>query len=159
MSLSTTSARFATTTARVAVLAALVVGASTQAQNSQERFQAYNDGTVKDNQTGLTWAAEDNGNDIDWPKAQQYCQSKGAGWRLPNVNELLALYNTNPDDTQECMGLLTCKITPKIKVSGLTPWSAERNSDSEAWYVYFNDGKQYAYTISSTQGKRALCVK
>ncbi|MCB1606291.1 MAG: DUF1566 domain-containing protein [Xanthomonadales bacterium] len=153
MTLSIRNLRFAP------ALALLAASGWVCAQSSEPRFQDYNDGTVKDNQTGLTWAAEDNGNDIDWPKAQQYCQSKGAGWRLPNVNELLRLYNTEPDDTQECVGLLTCKITPKIKVSGLTMWSAEQNTSSEAWYVYFNDGQQYAYSVSSTQGKRALCVK
>lgn len=130
----------------------------THAQSSV-RFQVNEDGTVRDSQTGLTWAGEDNAYDVDWPSAQQYCQGKGLGWRLPNVNELLRMYNTSSSDTQECVGLLTCRITPKIQVSGSTLWSGEKNSSTTAWYVYFNDGQQYDVSISSTQGKRALCVK
>jgi len=139
--------------------AALLFCGWAQAQSSSVRFLVNEDGTVRDSQTGLIWAGEDNGNDIDWPSAQQYCQSKGSAWRLPNVNELLRMYNTNDSDVQECVGLLTCRITPTIKVSGLTMWTSEKDSTTDAWYVYFNDGQQYSYSISSTQGKRALCVK
>ena len=47
-------------------IAFLLVGSMAYAQSSESRFQAYNDGTVKDNQTGLTWADQDNGNDIEF---------------------------------------------------------------------------------------------
>lgn len=123
------------------------------------RFELQPDGTVRDSQTGLVWPGTDNSGDIDWATAKAYCQALGTGWQLPSVAELLTLYDTGAADNQPCTGLLTCRVTPLIKVTGLTPWSAEANGESEAWYVYFTDGKQYSYKQNDTPGKRALCVK
>jgi hypothetical protein len=126
---------------------------------ASDRFEAFNDDTVRDNNTALFWAARDNGGDIDWASAQRHCASLGAGWSLPSTDELLALQSAQVANEQNCIGQLTCRITPLIEVSGLTPWSSENNGRDEAWYVYFGDGQKYAYKSASTQGKRALCVR
>lgn len=123
------------------------------------RFEAFNDGTVRDNETGLFWAAKDNGGDTNWSGAQQYCQSLGAGWGLPTSDDLVRLYLANGAEGQACIGQLTCKVTPLIQLSGLTPWSSEANDATEAWYVYFADGQKYAYKTDNSEGKRALCVR
>lgn len=123
------------------------------------RFEMQTDGTIRDAQTGLVWPGTDNSGDIDWATAKAYCQTLGTGWQLPSVAELLTLYDTGSTDNQPCTGSLTCKVTPLIKVTGLTPWSAEANGESEAWYIYFTDGKQYSYHQTDKPGKRALCVK
>jgi hypothetical protein len=123
------------------------------------RFEAFNDGTVRDNETGLFWAAKDNGGNANWSGAQQYCQSLGAGWGLPTSDELAKLYLPDGAEGQACIGQLTCKVTPLIQLSGLTPWSSEANGAAEAWYVYFADGQKYAYKVDSSDGKRALCVR
>ena len=51
------------------------------------RFIAYNNGTVSDTQTGLMWAAKDNGSNINWVNAKSYCENyRGGGysdWRMP----------------------------------------------------------------------------
>ncbi len=61
-----------------------------------ERLVSQADGTVVDTQTGLQWAASDNGSDIDWPSAKRYAESLTLGghsdWRLPTQDELTALY-------------------------------------------------------------------
>jgi hypothetical protein len=123
------------------------------------RFEAFNDGTVRDNETGLFWADKDNGGDATWVAAQQHCQSLGAGWGLPTSDELVKLFLPDGAEGQACIGQLTCKVTPLIKLSGLTPWSSEANGADEAWYVYFADGQKYAYKVDSSEGKRALCVR
>lgn len=123
------------------------------------RFEAFNDGTVRDNQTGLVWASKDNGGDIDWAGAQSYCASLGAGWSLPGIDELLAIYLPEGEIGQDCIGGLTCKLTPLISITGLTPWSQEANGPNEAWYLYLADGGKYAYDATNTQGRRALCVR
>lgn len=123
------------------------------------RFEAFNDGTVRDNETGLFWADRDNGGDTDWAGAAAHCQSRGAGWGLPSSDELVKLYLPEGAEGQACIGQLTCKVTPLIVLSGLTPWSSEANGAGEAWYVYFADGQKYAYKVDSSQGKRALCVR
>jgi len=47
------------------------------------RFIAYDNGTVIDTQTGLMWAAKDNGSNIDWPSAKKYCENyRGADTRI-----------------------------------------------------------------------------
>jgi rhamnogalacturonyl hydrolase YesR len=156
---------FSTTVRAAAALLLATMSTFAMAQAPEEpvanaqRFSLEADGTVRDSMTGLLWAAEDNGGDIDWPAAQSYCQTQANGWRLPTVAELLKIYDESAEQRQECIGLLTCKITPLIRVSGLTPWSGEQNGSTEAWYVYLFDGKQYAYSVSDTQGKRALCVR
>ncbi len=62
------------------------------------RFTSYNNGTVLDMQTGLMWAAKDNGSDIDWPGAKRYCENyRGGGytdWRMPTLKELEGLYDS-----------------------------------------------------------------
>lgn len=129
------------------------------APSAPARFQAQPDGSVRDQETGLIWAGKDNGGDVDWNGAQSYCQSLGAGWVLPTVDELLKIYMADAQEGQQCIGLLTCKVSPLIQVSGLTPWSAQPDGPTDAWYVYLQDGKAYSYTATSTQGKRALCVR
>lgn len=151
-----------------AVLAALLAGISGAAAAlpqadapppPAERFVVETDGSVRDNETGLLWPATDNNGDVDWATAKAHCQTLGSGWRLPTVAELLTLWDTGAQENQPCTGLLTCRVTPHIRLSGLTPWSDEAFSPTEAWYVYFNDGKQYYYDVNDKPGRRALCVK
>lgn len=60
------------------------------------RFVQREDGTVLDSVTGLMWAAEDNGHDINWYDARDYCNKLTLGgysdWRLPTQAELAALF-------------------------------------------------------------------
>jgi hypothetical protein len=145
---------------RLSCATALAVSAvATLASAQAPRFEAFNDGTVRDTDTGLFWSAKDNGGDANWSAAQAHCQSMGAGWRLPTSDELVKLYLPDGAEGQACIGLLTCKVTPLIALSGLTPWSSEGNGPGEAWYVYFADGQKYAYKVDDSSGKRALCVR
>ena len=61
------------------------------------RFIAYDNGTVKDTEKGLMWAAKDNGKDINWKDAKRYCENyRGGGytdWRMPTLDELAGLYD------------------------------------------------------------------
>ena len=131
---------------------ALQVGAQDPAS---PRFEAIADGTVRDHQTGLLWAAKDSRGDVDWVSAQAYCEALGAGW--PSKAELLAMYRSDPSKGQVCIGSLTCHLTPLIELFGLTPWTSETRGSDQAWYVYLADGQAYPSKSSSSQGKRALC--
>ena len=42
--------------------------------NKDDRFIAYDDGTVLDTKTGLMWAAKDNGANINWESAKSFCE-------------------------------------------------------------------------------------
>jgi len=66
------------------------------------RFIAFDDGTVLDTLTHLMWAASDNGYDVNWQDAKNYCENyRGGGysdWRMPTQNELAGLFNRSTKD-------------------------------------------------------------
>lgn len=66
---------------------------------TDDRFIAYENGTVQDTSTNLMWAAKDNGSNIDWSDAKEYCENyRGGGytdWRMPTQDELATLYDAN----------------------------------------------------------------
>src|ERR1700679_4011467 len=59
-----------------------------------------------DSETGLMWAAKDNGKDVSWRKAMKYCHGLRLDghfdWRLANMAELQGIY----DKTIEAPGLV-----------------------------------------------------
>lgn len=61
------------------------------------RFIVYDNGTVLDTRTNLMWAAKDNGSNINWQNAKEYCENyRGGGytdWRVPTQDELAGLYD------------------------------------------------------------------
>ncbi len=50
-----------------------------------------------DPDTDLMWTIKDNGNDITWHQAEQYCKNRTlaglSGWELPTIDELEKLYD------------------------------------------------------------------
>ncbi len=147
------------TLAAALLLGSAVHGFAQEAATTAERFVLQADGSVLDSQTGLAWAGKDNGGDVDWAGAASYCQTLGAGWRLPDRQELIGLYDPSQQQAQDCIGQLTCKLTSLIRVTGLTPWAAESAEAGEAWYVYLDNGQAYSFDARNTQGRRALCVR
>ena len=111
----------------------------------------------KDSETGLIWTVEDNGNDLGWNQANNYCENLTLGghkdWRLPTIDELEGLYD----------GKLSKEYKAKspIKLTGANLWSGTRNSGGDAWSFNFGfGGKSVAPTggACGTAG-RALCVR
>ena len=62
-------------------------------------FIAYENGTILDTKTNLMWAAKDNGTNIKWSDAKNYCENyRGGGytdWRTPTEDELASLNDAN----------------------------------------------------------------
>ena len=114
---------------------------------------------------GVTWAKRDNGSDINWSNAKNYCAGLGAGWELPSSAELQGIYDpsgahafswTSPFDNG------TYQIKPKsgdFELSSCCFWSKEQNGSGEAWGVDLNDGTRASYDVSLTNLTRALCVR
>jgi len=116
---------------------------------SNERFIDNGDGTVTDSKTGLMWAREDNGEDIQWRDARKYCNNLTlAGyldWRIPTGNELKKLYDEKYSWQTECR---PCKvhINPIFKVS--CPWF---------WGAYNRGGEgheNFSYCTNVLEGRR-----
>jgi hypothetical protein len=118
------------------------------------RFKDNGDGTVTDAQTGLMWAARDNGHDINWADAKAYCRNYSGGghtdWRMPTQDELAGLYDKEEPGSNH--------ITPLIKLSGCCPWAIETRG-SEAAHFSYGAGYRYWGSQSGTLSDRALPVR
>ncbi|MBF0396726.1 MAG: caspase family protein [Desulfobacterales bacterium] len=107
------------------------------------RFILKNNETVLDTKTGLIWAIQDNGKAITWWDANLFCKTfRGGGfsyWRLPTIDELSTLYDTN---SKNKYGF---PITELINIGECCPWSSEVESEEAAYYFNFNTGKRDAH--------------
>jgi len=133
-------------------------GQSTAAEMAiqADRFQAVGENIVYDAQTGLMWAAQDNGKDIDWYEANTYCKKFKAGgyddWRLPDIKELATLY------TKDKKGRSGFHIVDPITITDCCVWSADENMGGAAIFSY-NTGKEPAGFLADTYQLRALPVR
>jgi hypothetical protein len=126
------------------------------------RFIAYNNGTVLDTQTNLMWAAKDNGKDINWEDAKEYCENyRGGGytdWRMPAQDELAGLYNLRKSYSYKTKCGGEAHLTPLIELTCLYPWASETCA-IEAAYVNFDSGYEDWGRQSYGGGSRALPVR
>ena len=130
------------------------------------RFIAYDNGTVLDTSTNLMWAAKDNGADINWQGAKNYCGNyRGGGytdWRMPTQDELAGLYDRDKTYQSECRELLfktwDIHLTELIRLTCIAPWASETRG-SEAANFYFDQGLRHSYPQSKAYLNRALPVR
>ena len=89
----------------------------------EDRFIAYDNGTVLDTQTGLLWAAKDDGKGMDEQDALAYFENYRAGgyidWRMPTVDELEAIYDHRSQNKQGY------HVTKLIDITGEWVWCSE----------------------------------
>jgi hypothetical protein len=112
--------------------------------------------TWNDSATGLIWAHKDNGSDVDWNQASNYCanlQLGGySGWRLPTIDELQGIR----DQTQAGW-----QIKGQIVPTGLNWSSSAGDTTGEAWAFFFaiNNGGRRISKLDHSAVYRALCVR
>jgi hypothetical protein len=117
--------------------------------------------------TQLQWTKKDSGRDIDWQDAKSYCAEKPAGWRLPSVEELAALYEEAERwrYATPCGDAVACKASPLFHLTGAWFWSnAPVGNDSAdslelAWGVLLVNGRRTKALKEFPFGSRALCVR
>ena len=109
----------------------------------------------RDPTTGLMWAKRDNGSDVTWVQADQYCRAFGGGgyhdWRLPTMNELEPLFDKNRPEAGNIRSPLT--------VTGWWVWSSEKGGSSEAWNFDFFSGHRHWNSLGYSPNHGALCVR
>jgi hypothetical protein len=116
------------------------------------------DGTVTDNNTGLMWQKEDDGQARKWDQAISYCDGSNLGeytdWRLPSKKELISIVNYGipypPGPTID-----TVFTNTKLFVYWSSTPYAEYTDD--AWSVSFANGVDANYGKSFTEYVR--CVR
>jgi len=162
---------------KIAVLLLSVSALMASAQSAPEKGKgvegSQEHGYWIDPSTGLTWARKDNGKDVSWKKAKNYCRDlRLAGysdWRLANMAELQPIY----DSTANAPGLaglprklrdFTWHVKGNLFLTG-DQWSSNYRMDDHgrpigyAYYFDFNSGKPDDDADAYSYGKRALCVR
>ncbi len=104
------------------------------------------------------WTKEDNGQDIDWHKANEYAKQLRLGgysdWRLPTIEELEKLYDSKVNGE--------VKIRKPFKLSGWWVWSSTKEGSDSAWHFNFGefgDGERVSGSLDGSFDRRALCVR
>jgi len=129
------------------------------------RFIAYSDGTVLDTRTNLMWAADDNGANINWSEAKNYCEKyRGGGyrdWRMPTQDELAGLYDKDKSQKSACKNGMNHIATNLIYLTCCCPWASEIRGtglDTKAAYFGFEHGPNWSSLNYDMYG-RALPVR
>lgn len=114
----------------------------------EERDRERERVTWTDPRTGLIWARQDNGKDINWVNAKSYCENFRLGgyenWRLPTQGELAALYEADAHKD-------------KITITGWV-WASETRGSGAASFG-FDDGERSWNPRSFDKATRALPVR
>jgi len=104
--------------------------------------------------TGLMWTRMDNGTNVNWKQAGQYCGKMTVGghsdWRLPTIDELSGLY----DPKQNVGGY---NIKGGIRLSNCCPWSSTLHDPEQAYLIHFIGGGRIHGRLDFTF--HALCVR
>jgi len=126
------------------------------------QFFLYDNGTVKDNQTGLMWASKDNGKHINWEDAKRYCENyRGGGytdWRMPTIDELEGLYDKS-EGYRVKQKEFNVYLTKLIELSACCPWASEKRGSWAAHFYFLSGRRHFSYEDGSSYGVRALPVR
>lgn len=126
------------------------------------RYIAYENGTVEDTQTGLMWAAKDNGENINWKDAKRYCETyRGGGytdWRMPTLNELAGLYDQSKSYKAIQENHYNIHLTKLIELSTCCPWASGKRGHLAA-YLHFNAESRDWIDPVNFLNRRALPVR
>ncbi len=144
--------------ASLLVVAALCSGGV--GTSGEDRFVAKDDGVVFDRKTRLEWTSRDHDRALAWEPADRHCRQlvlgQRSGWRLPEITELEALYDTHV--TQPC-GTHACHLDTAISLADPYVWSVTSRGAGTRFYFNFAGGHSLSPGISPTLVRRVLCVR
>jgi serine/threonine-protein kinase len=131
-----------------------------QEKDRQVRQQAVREEAARptwtDAATGLMWTKKDNGSDVTWQQATNYCRNlQLAGhsdWRLPTIDEYKSIYDANAN-----VGGWFVKGNPLL--SGWHWSSSQGNASEEACHFIFDYGVRFCYLHGYGYDVHALCVR
>jgi hypothetical protein len=115
-----------------------------------------NDSVYKDMETGLMWQVEDNGVDIDWAAAKDYCEQLNWGgyndWRIPTQDELATLYRLKAAETSEYY------ILQKIKITTCCQWASDVKGSTVASFDFEYGNRDWRHPMSTVE-TRVVAVR
>jgi len=141
------------------------------ARNTEERDRKDKDELVKgywvDPETGLMWAKKDNGYDVTWQQAFDYCKNlqlaNHSDWRLATIDELQGIYDPNilkgiydPNKNPHIAGW---HVKGNLRLDGWYWSSSLGNTSDEALSFIFGWGGRDSFPLIISVNGRALCVR
>ena len=115
--------------------------------------------------TRLMWTKKDNGSDVNWQKARNYCRNlRLAGysdWRLPAVEELSDIYDpmANIAGQMGSGSQVIWHVKGRLQLSGWQWSNTQGNTTWEAWLFLFANGERYSSPLLGSGLDRVLCVR
>jgi hypothetical protein len=120
------------------------------------RFMDAKGGVVLDTKTNLMWASRDNGSNINWFSAKNYCENyRGSGytdWRMPTQDELAGLYDRSSNGKNY-------NLTNLIELTDCCPWASETRGSDAAYFRFSNGGRYWNPQSFGDAFHRALPVR
>jgi len=115
-----------------------------------------NDVVYKDSKTGLMWQGEDNGIDISWTAAKNYCEQLSWGgyddWRIPTQDELATLYRLEAAETGEYY------ILQEIKITTCCQWASDVKGSTVASFDFEYGNRDWRHPMSTVE-TRVVAVR
>jgi hypothetical protein len=128
-----------------------------------DRFIAYDNGTVLDTKTNLMWALRDNGSIINWADAKYYCENYRGGdykdWRMPTQDELAGLYDESKIYKSDCGDGKDVHLTGLISLRCGWVWASETRGDSAKYFLFYNGQRGLNSQSDISYNFRALPVR
>ena len=122
-----------------------------------------------DPSTRLMWAGKDNGKDVNWHKAMNYCRDLRLGgysdWRLATIDELKGIYDKNakaPGPGGDDAPIF--HVRGNLRLTG-SPWSSTQRFDDRGrpigffWFFDFLNSMSGRDPDDHYVNRRALCVR
>ena len=141
------------------VLIALAAGSA--------RFEAA-DGAVRDTKTSLEWSQKDNGADVDFAGAKEFCDEHDPRGprRLATAHDRGArgIYDENvaSPPTYVYRGKpYPLRMDSSFELTAPGIWSSSMRYENRgvAWSFFFSSGRELATAPKATNYQRAICVR
>ena len=101
--------------------------------------------------SGLMWQAADNGVDISWFEAKDFCEELRSGgfddWRMPTQDELATLYRLEGAETGEYY------ILPDIQISACCQWASDAAGAKVASFDYAYGNRDWGHPRSTVEAR------
>jgi tetratricopeptide (TPR) repeat protein len=115
-----------------------------------------------DTTSGLMWARQDNGSQITWSQARDYCENlrtlDHSDWRLPSVSEVNAIYDSRRLDHNRGGLRLTWIPSKHGGPARVWLWTSEEVGPGKAKLVAFHSNNTYQEKKDNAIAD-ALCVR
>jgi hypothetical protein len=106
------------------------------------------------------WAAKDNGSDINWQDAKNYCKNyRGGGytnWRMPTQDELAGLHDQTKTYRSACG--YDVHLTELIRLTCYWAWASETRGSGAATFIFTYGERRWGSSKLSDR-YRALPVR